>query len=208
MLRWAPDSQSLVAFRIDPGDRKEVYLIESSPPEGGRAKLHTRPYALPGDKLPSYELNLFDIAQRKQIKPEVDRIDLDAPHLHWKKDGHTFAYPQIDRGHQRFRLIEVDAHTGTSRNLIDEKTKTFIWTAHTENVHLNFVNWLEKTDEIVYASERDGWRHLYLIDARRESSRIRSPTARMSCAASIASMKRTGRSGSRPAARIRTRIRT
>src|SRR5205085_2572719 len=42
----------------------------------------------------------------------------------------------------------------------------FIWTAHTESLGLNPVNWLGKSDEIIYASERDGWRHLYLIDAR------------------------------------------
>jgi hypothetical protein len=173
MLQWAPDSQSLVAFRIEPGDGKEVYLIESSPREGGRAKLHTRPYALPGDKLPSYELNLFDIARRKQSKPGVDWIDLDVPRLHWMKDGHTFAYPKTERGHQRFRLIEVDTHTGSFCNLIDEQTETFIWTAHTENVKLNLVNWLEKTEEIVYASERDGWRHLYLIDV--QTGKVKNP---------------------------------
>ena len=43
-LSWAPDSKSLVAFRIEPGDRKEVYLVQSSPPGGGRAKLQSRPY--------------------------------------------------------------------------------------------------------------------------------------------------------------------
>jgi dipeptidyl aminopeptidase/acylaminoacyl peptidase len=165
MLQWAPDSKRLVAFRIEPGDQKEVHLIESSPREGGRAKLHTRPYALPGDKFTSYELNLFDIANQKQIKPEVDRIDLGTPHVRWRRDGQALTYPKTDRGHQRFRLIEVDAHTGKDRNLIDEKTETFIWTAHTESVQLSTINWLEKTNEIIYASERDGWRHLYLIDA-------------------------------------------
>ena len=65
---WAPDSKTLAAFRIEPGDRKEAYLFESSPPGGGRARLR-RPYDLPGDKLTSYELNLFQIAGLKQIKP-------------------------------------------------------------------------------------------------------------------------------------------
>jgi dipeptidyl aminopeptidase/acylaminoacyl peptidase len=167
MLSWAPDSKTLVAFRIEPGDNKEVYLIESSPPGGGRAKLHSRPYALPGDKFTTYELNLFDINTQKQIKPNVDKLDLEyeAPRLHWKKNQRHFAYEKIDRGHQRFRIIEVDSHTGESRNLIDEKSDTFIWTAHTENLRLNIVNWLQKTDEIIYVSERDGWRHLYLVDA-------------------------------------------
>jgi dipeptidyl aminopeptidase/acylaminoacyl peptidase len=168
MLAWAPDSTTLTAFRIEPGDRKEVYLIESSPRDGGRAKLRSRPYALPGDKFAFYELNLFQLAGRKQVKPEVDRLELQfgTPRVRWKKDGHTFTYPKVDRGHQRFRLIEVDAHTGQARNLIDEKTETFIWTAHTESVGVPVVNYLDKTDEIVYASERDGWRHLYLVDAK------------------------------------------
>jgi len=174
MLSWAPDSQTLVAFRIEPGDNKEVYLIESAPAEGGRAKLHTRPYALPGDAFARYELNLFDIGNRKQTRPEVDRLELDwqRPRLRWAKDGSHFAYEKADRGHQRFRVIEIDSHTGRARNLIDEKSETFIWTAHTENLRLDRVNWLDQTDEIIYASERDGWRHLYLIDT--ENARIKN----------------------------------
>jgi hypothetical protein len=167
MLSWAPDSKTLVAWRIEAGDGKEVFLIESSPKEGGRAKFIQRSYSLPGDKFKMYELSLFDVGTRKHVKPAVDRLELDwqTPRLHWKTDGRHFAYEKVDRGHQRFRVIEVDSHTGESRNLIDEKSETFIWTAHTENLSLRLVNWLDRTDEILYVSERDGWRHLYLIDA-------------------------------------------
>lgn len=167
MILWSPDSKRVVAFRIEPGDDKEVYLIESSPAGGGRAKFTHRSYALPGDKFKSYELNLFDIDTRKQIKPQLERFEheWETPQLRWNRDGHHFAYQQVDRGHQRFRVIEVDSQTGQTHNLIDEKSKTFIWTAHTENLRLDRVNWLDKTDEIIYASERDGWRHLYLVDA-------------------------------------------
>ncbi len=165
-LEWAGDSKTLVAFRIEPGERKEVYLIQSSPPGGGRAKLQTIPYALPGDKFTAYELNLFDVAGQKQAKPEVDRIDFARPDLRWRQDGHTFTYEKRDRGHQRFRLIEVDTHTGKARNLIDEKTETFIWSAHMDGLNLRAVNWLRRTDEIIQMTERDGWRHLYLLDAK------------------------------------------
>ena len=172
---WAPDSKSLAAFRIEPGERKEVYLVESSPKEGGRAKLRTRPYALPGDKFTTYELNVFDIATRQQRKPEVDRFEHEwlRPRLRWKKDGRHFAYQMADRGHQRFRVIEVDSQTGAARNVIDEQSKTFIWTAHTENLNLSAVNWLTNTDEIIYVSESNGWRHLYLIDAG--AGKLRNP---------------------------------
>jgi dipeptidyl aminopeptidase/acylaminoacyl peptidase len=167
-LEWARDSKSLVGWRIEPGENKEVYLIRSSPRGGGRATLETRPYALPGDNFTTYELNLFDVAAQKQTKPEVERTDFGRPRPRWAKDGHTFTYEKHDRGHQRYRLIEVDTHTAKLRNLIDEKTETFIWSAHTESVDRSATSptWLQKTDEIIYPSERDGWRHLYLIDAK------------------------------------------
>jgi dipeptidyl aminopeptidase/acylaminoacyl peptidase len=169
MLQWSPDSRTLVACRIEPGENKEVYLIESSPPEGGRAKLRTRPYALPGDKFTTYELNVFDVANAKQIKPEVERIDFGVPRPRWKKDGRHFTYEKVDRGHQRFRIIEVEAETGKARTLLDEKTQTFLWTVHGPRNGLIlgvYTKYLDETDEILYGSERDGWKHLYLIDAK------------------------------------------
>jgi dipeptidyl aminopeptidase/acylaminoacyl peptidase len=171
-LEWSPDSTALVAFRVEPGERKDVYRVESAPRGGGRAVLHTDPYPLPGDKFDSLELNLFDVAAQRQIKPDVDRIDFGGgggnpnPVLRWAKDGRHFSYQKDDRGHQRLRIVEVDARTGQSRNIIDEKTETFIWTAHTENLGVNLVNWLEKSDEIVYVSEHDGWRHMYLVNVK------------------------------------------
>jgi hypothetical protein len=167
-LEWAPDSKGLVAWRIEPGDHKDVYLIQSSPPGGGRAKFRSRPYDLPGDKLTLYELSVFDLETRKQTKPEVDRYEhgWEAPDLHWDPDQRHFCYVKADRGHQRYRVIEVDSRTGALRNLIDEKTETFIWTDHTESLNLSYVNWLEQSPEMIYASERDGWRHLYLVDMK------------------------------------------
>jgi dipeptidyl aminopeptidase/acylaminoacyl peptidase len=166
MLAWSADSKAVVAFRIEPGDNKEVYLLESSPSGGGRAKLTSRPYPLPGDKFTAYEPWVFDVEKKSATKVETDRIDFGRPRLRWNKDGTHFNYEKVDRGHQRFRLVEVDAHTGKSRNLIDEKTETFIWTAHTENFNIQQVTWLQKSDELIYSSEKDGWRHLYLIDTK------------------------------------------
>ncbi len=168
MLQWSPDSKKLVGFRVEPGDRKEVYLLESSPRVGGRARMHARPYALPGDEFTKYELNVFNVAEGKQIECDVDRLEMEwgRPEVHWRDRGSHFTYEKVDRGHQRFRLIDVDAATGEARTLIDDQTETFIWTAHTENVNLPLITWLEHSDEAIYASERDGWRHLYLVDVK------------------------------------------
>jgi dipeptidyl aminopeptidase/acylaminoacyl peptidase len=162
---WSPDSKTVIAWRVEPGERKEVYLIRSSPPGGGRATFESRPYALPGDKFSKFEPNIFEVASHRQTKPEVDRFEHEwlSPRVQWTRDGSHFMYQQVDRGHQRLRAIEVDARSGATRNIVDEKGDTFIWTAHTEALRLQLVNYLEKTDEIIYVSEQDGWRHLYLV---------------------------------------------
>ncbi|MEK6239680.1 MAG: DPP IV N-terminal domain-containing protein, partial [Planctomycetales bacterium] len=161
---WAANSNNLIAFRVEPGDAGEVYLIESSPREGGRAKLRKRRYPLPGDKFTTHELNWFDVAKRLQRKPEVGLIDFGGPNLRWTPDGQYVRYQKIDRGHQRLRVIEVDVFTGSVRNIIDEVAETFIWTQHYQDLGVSKVTWLDKTNEIAYLSERDGWRHLYLVD--------------------------------------------
>ncbi len=168
LIEWSPESDAVVAWRIEPGDQKEVFNIESSPKDGGRAILHRRPYAQAGDKFTHYELNLFDVATGRQIKPAVDPYEheWEPPRPHWLPDKRRLAYEQVDRGHQRLRVIAVDTHTGETRNLVDERTRTFIWTAHNEMLNMNYINWLDKSDEMIYVSERDGWRHLYLIDTK------------------------------------------
>lgn len=163
---WAPNSNNLVAFRVQPGKVGDVHLLESTPKGGGRAKLHTRRYALPGDKFTTYEFNWFDLAKETHQKPDVGLLDFRGPSLRWTADGQHLRYQKIDRGHQRFRVIEVDTFTGQARNIIDEQSDTFIWTAHPQSLGVPLVNWLKKTSEIVYLSEQDGWRHLYLVDVK------------------------------------------
>ncbi|MBS0265278.1 MAG: prolyl oligopeptidase family serine peptidase, partial [Planctomycetes bacterium] len=161
---WSPDSTKLVAFRIEPVEEQKVYLIESSPRGGGRAKLHERLYPLPGDPFPKFELNIFDVATREQIRPDVEKVDFGEPVIRWNATGEAFTYEKYDRGHQRFRLIEVQVATGKTRDVIDEKAETFIWSAHTEDVGVRRITWLENSPALIYCSERDGWRSLYLVD--------------------------------------------
>ena len=161
LLWWSPDSQNLVAARVTPGDQRPTYWIESSPKNQGRAKLHSRNYALPGDKMDSHHWRIFNIAERKQHNPQVDPIDFGRAQLRWRDDD-RFIYEQTDRGHQRFRILEIDSRTGESRTLLEETSKTFIWSAH--GPHIRQVTYFENSDEALYVSERDGWRHLYWVD--------------------------------------------
>jgi dipeptidyl aminopeptidase/acylaminoacyl peptidase len=58
-------------------------------------------------------------------------------------------------------VVAVDASTGEARALIDEKSPTFV--DYSNKTYLHFY---DKTDDVLWMSERDGWNHLYLIDSK------------------------------------------
>jgi dipeptidyl aminopeptidase/acylaminoacyl peptidase len=168
-VAWSPDSKTVVAYRTEPGDNKQVYLLESSPRDQLPAKLHQRPYPRPGDRFARHEMWVISVADPKPVKADVERVDYGSyPRLRWAKDGRHFTFEKADRGHQRFRVIEVDAQTGKTRDLIGERAETFIWSVHNprEGIPGIAVRYLDKSGEILLVSQRDGWKHLYLVDAK------------------------------------------
>lgn len=159
-LVWSPDSKYAIGYKIDPREQKEVYYILTSQPNTMRGQLRSQRYAQPGDEFTSYEMYTFNIAAKKAVKVNTEKYDfLGSPYIRWKKDNRFFTYEKADRGHQRFRIIEVDSETGNTRNIIDEQTNTFIYEQRI------FTHYLPETDELIWSSEKDGWRHLYLVDA-------------------------------------------
>ena len=157
---WAPDSRSLIVYRIDAKPEREVFYIETSVPGTTRGLVKSQKYAQPGDEFTSYEMYICTLDNKKTKKADTEKVDFfGAPRLHWRKgDNRYFTYEKADRGHQRFRVIEVNTETGKTRNIIDEKTKTFIYEQRI------YTRYLSDTHEIVWITEKDGWRHIYLVD--------------------------------------------
>jgi dipeptidyl aminopeptidase/acylaminoacyl peptidase len=160
-LAWSPDSKCVVGYHVVPVRDSSVYYVLSSVPGTTRGQLRSQRYKQPGDPFTTYEMFVFPVQGNKPLKVATDTIDFfDAPRLHWTKDNSRFLYERMDRGHQRFRIIEVDVATGKTRNIVDEKTKTFIYTNRI------YTNYLPETSEIIWSSEKDGWQHLYLVDSK------------------------------------------
>ncbi len=160
-LAWSPDSKCVVGYHITPVEDSAVYYVLSSVPGTTRGQLRSHPYKQPGDPFTTYEMFLFPVDKNSPVKVATPIIDFfDAPHLYWTKSNTHFYYEKVDRGHQRFRIIKVDVANGNTRNILDEQTQTFIY------ANRIYTHYLPQTDEIIYTSERDNWRHIYLIDAK------------------------------------------
>ena len=169
-ISWSPNSRLLVAYRVRPGYRRQVHYVESSPSDQLQPKHSTRDYAKPGDALDIAQPMLFEVETRKQII--IDNTLFPNPYSLsdsvWWKDSRAFTFEYNQRGHQVYRIIEVDAATGKARALISEEPQTFFsyrpLTGNIREPGNRYRNDLGDGKEIIWTSERDGWRHLYLYD--------------------------------------------
>ena len=168
-LPWSPDSQKLAAFRTRPGYQRLVTYVQSSPTDQLQPKASTNYYQKPGDVVAYQQPVLFDVASKKQTI--VDSALFPNPYnngsLGWKRDSSAFTFEYNQRGHQVYRVIEVDATTGKARALIDEQSPTFIYyNQQAKGLSSGRRYRWDSPDgkEIVWMSQRDGWAHLYLYD--------------------------------------------
>jgi dipeptidyl aminopeptidase/acylaminoacyl peptidase len=81
--------------------------------------------------------------------------------VRWSPDSSRFTFLYNQRGHQALRILAVDANSGAVQSIIDERSKTFI-----SYSGKYFAEYLDSSGEIIWMSERDGWNHLYLYDAK------------------------------------------
>lgn len=166
--RWfSPDGSRLLAFQVQPAQEHDVPLVESSPQDQLQPKLTHAQYLKPGDRIAVRAPRLFDLAGRRRIaideEPFANAWSIDR--VRWADDGSCVYLLYNQRGHQRLCLYAIDAATGAVRAVVDERSDTFV-----DYSQKTWLQWLPD-EQLLWASERDGWNHLYWIDARSGSAR-------------------------------------
>jgi dipeptidyl aminopeptidase/acylaminoacyl peptidase len=160
-VSWAPDSKKFAVKRLRRGFHRVIQYVESSPTDQLQPKYHTMEYAKPGDVLDIERPVLFLVDTKAGI--EIDDALFSNPYelsdLVWRKDSQAFTFEYNQRGHQVYRVVEVDGATGAARAVVDEQAKTFFCYSGKK-----FRYDIADGREVVWMSERDGWNHLYLYD--------------------------------------------
>ena len=169
-IRWAPDSKHIVAYRRRPGYNRLVHYVLSSPADQLQPKDTSIFYRKPGDALDFVQPVVIDVAARHGVIID-NALFSNAYQISqavWRHDGHAFSFEYNQRGHQVYRIIEVDAATGAARAVVSEEPRTFFsYRPLNGNPTDHGSNWRYDVDdgkEVLWMSERDGWAHLYLYD--------------------------------------------
>ena len=160
-IAWSPDGKMIAAYRVRPGYHRKIQYIQSSPTDQLQPKYTTIEYAKPGDTLDVEQPVLFVLSNHQQIVVDnslfPNAYEISNPV--WRKDSRAFTFEYNQRGHQVYRVVEVNAASGKARALVTEESKTFFCYS---GKRYRFD--VDDGREIVWMSERDGWNQLYLMD--------------------------------------------
>lgn len=158
-IHWSPDSKKIVCCKYRPGGDRKLTLISSSPKDRLQPEMLTYDYPKPGDALPVRRPVLFFVEENRQIRFEIPNVEEQyyLGTFRWDKASRSFSFHFNRRGHQQYVIYSGDLD-GKLLPVVDERSETFIY------YNRLYTHWMENSDELLWISEKDGWRHLYLYD--------------------------------------------
>jgi dipeptidyl-peptidase 4 len=167
---WSHDSKRLVSYRIDSRNAGRFVITQNAPTFQLRPVSYSVVYPLPGEKLSTAAPVVFEASSGKTTWVRMEPIEIffqDGPSFQWLHDNTHFVFDYNTRGYKSAEIREVDATNGQVRTIVQEHADTFV------APDLLYERWLNNDTEVVVSSERDGWNHLYLYDARTASLKNR-----------------------------------
>ena len=171
---WSPDSTRLVALRTKKGDERTVYLIESSPRDQVQPKLQS--VRLPQTRRPAGDREAAPVRRRRGQGDRGRRRALHQP----------LEPRRVSPGRPTRRGSPSSTTSGgtrlcawsrlTRRPARRSRSSTSGATPSSTTRRRCSGTTCAETGEIIWASERDGWNHLYLYDGR--TGAVKNPITR------------------------------
>ena len=92
------------------------------------------------------------------------------PRMEWAANSHELIVQKLNRNQNETDIILCDVKTGNTKTIYSEKNAAWIdvisqWD---DSYKMGGWDWLKNGSEFIWASEKDGWRHIYRIDRIRE----------------------------------------
>ena len=150
---WSPNSKRIAYLQFDIG-REMLY------PHADLLKLRAvaEPQRYPQAGTPNADVRLGVVSAtggRTRWLGLGDTRDALIARVHWLPDSKSLAVQRLNRVQNRLELLIVPARGGKPRTLLEETDP--YWVNITDDLRF-----LENSDQLLWTSERDGRRHIYL----------------------------------------------
>jgi dipeptidyl-peptidase-4 len=155
-FRWSPDGRSLAYWQFDTSGVEQFTLINDT--DTLYPTTTKIPYPKPGTTNSAVRVGVVDSTggATRWMKTPGDPRNTYLASLQWTADSRSLLIQQLNRLQNTNDLLVADAKSGAVRRAYRDSNKT----------------WVERVDDIIeldggkavtWASEQDGWRHLYKV---------------------------------------------
>ena len=150
--QWSPKGNFLAYYRFDETNVKEYEFTQF---DSSHNKQYSYKYPKAGEENSKVEIHIYDVAGNKDLKAQYEPGDIYIPRIKWTQDDNTLVVYRMNRHQDDLKLLAINARTGASSALYEEKNKYFVEISD---------NWwfLKDGKNFLFTSEMNGFNHLYL----------------------------------------------
>ncbi|GAA4929422.1 S9 family peptidase [Mucilaginibacter defluvii] len=159
-FRWSPDGKSIAYWQIDARKIKN-YLMLNTTDSMVYSYVVPVEYPTAGQDPSSCKIGVVDIAtaQTKWLNIPGDNVQHYIPRMEYTSNPDEIILQQLNRAQNESKLYVAKVSSNTAKVIYNETDKAWI----NAKEEATGWDWLNKGKEFVWASEKDGWNHLYRI---------------------------------------------
>lgn len=168
-FRWSPDSKQIAYWQLNSEGVKEMTMIDNT--SGLYPVTITFPYPKAGETNSAARVGVISAnggATRWFDVPGDPRNNY-LPRMEWAANSDEVVIQQLNRRQNRNIVLLGDVRTGKVRPMLTEKDEAWVDISWGDidwdrtGIARGDVEWIDGGKRFLWASERDGWRHIYSI---------------------------------------------
>ncbi len=155
-FRWSPDGKYIAYWQFDTEGVREFHLINYT--DSLYPEITSFQYPKVGETNPACRVGVISSTGGKTrwFEPEADSRNHYIPKMQWMEDSKTIVFQRLNRLQNTNEVTLGDARRGRMIEMMVERDDAWLDVG-------DDLKWLEDGRSFTWLSERDGWRHLYLI---------------------------------------------
>jgi dipeptidyl-peptidase 4 len=179
-FRWSPDGQSIAYWQIDSSGEGDFPLIYDTggpydvvsqipyPQYGAYPHVKSILYPQPGTTNPAARIGVVKVSggPTRWITVPGDPRNNYIPYMAWAEN--SLVLQHMNRLQNTDDVLLADVQTGSAVEVYHEHDSTWVDV-------VTDVPWLHKGKDFLWISEKDGWRHVYLVSGDGKQSRLVTP---------------------------------
>lgn len=166
-FRWSPDSKSIAYWQLDASTIKKFYMINNT--DSIYSQLVPLEYPKVGEKPSSCKVGVVKISDA--ITTWIDIPGNPSQNylvrMEFIPNTNNLLIQQLNRKQNKSKLFIADPLKGNVNMIQEESDEAWVDLIKVGNRrqidYTNSFSFLEETNSILWASEKDGWRHLYQV---------------------------------------------